>query len=135
MIFWVLYFSAIVYLQISSTINANSFLNLGLCLFIFIPIPENLKSKRIINIIRTLIAYVLAIILLWSESYLPPFKVIWNFFVRPELRPSLSYIFNFFSSIFQIKSLLFVLAIVAIALIIKYTKLKNSRRRFLQFAS
>ncbi|MEI6529012.1 MAG: cellulose biosynthesis protein BcsG [Candidatus Falkowbacteria bacterium] len=125
MIFWVLYFSAIAYFQISNTINANAFLNLGLCLFVFIPVPENLKSKKIINIIRTLIAYILAITLLWSESYLPPFKVIWNFFVRPELRPSLSYILNFVNSFFQIKSLLIVLAIITIALLFKYTKLKK----------
>jgi hypothetical protein len=129
MIFWVFYFSAIVYWQISQAINANAFLNLALCLLVFTPIPgkkANTKTNaKIIKIFRSILGYVLGVVLLWHESYLPPFKVIWNFLARPDLRPSTAFIFNFLSSHIGFGILIILLPAIAISILFKYTKLKK----------
>jgi len=125
MIYWIIYFSAIVYWQISQVINASAPLNLALCVFVFFPIPPKRKYSKLLTLSRNIIGYILGLILLWHESYLPPFKVIWNFLVRPDLRPSTQFLLNFIASNFDIKFFLFLLIAIAIAALFKYTKIKK----------
>jgi cellulose synthase operon protein YhjU len=125
MIFWTSYFIAVTYFQLFSAVSAHAFLNLGLCLFIFFPLPKTLASNKKITVIRSVIAVILGFILLWHESYLPAPITFWNFLVSPDLRPSPIFIWNFLLSALNIKIIIFLVPTLFFAYALSRTKLKK----------
>lgn len=125
MIFWIIYFSTVTYWQISQTINANAFLNIGLALLSFAPIPPKWPHLKLIKLSRAIVSVLLGLVLLWQESYLPPFKIIWNFLFQANLRPSPRFFRDFFLSHLNFPLLAGFLIIIIIAIILSYTKLKK----------
>ncbi len=125
MIFWIFYFLVVVYLQISQMINVSTFLNLALCIFIFFPISSSWPHGKVVRIIRNILGYAFGIMLLWHESYLPPVQTLWNFFVRPELRPSMKFVTDFISSHFDVKFFAIALLLIPIVYVLTYTKTRK----------
>ncbi|MDT8316946.1 MAG: cellulose biosynthesis protein BcsG [bacterium] len=68
---WNFYFLAKIYLYLSGNIRFDLFLNLLFAAFIISPVPQGLKFLRQLKILKALVSVLIAIALLWRDSWLP----------------------------------------------------------------
>ncbi|MFZ4631797.1 MAG: cellulose biosynthesis protein BcsG [Patescibacteria group bacterium] len=125
LMFWSLYFLLVFSLHLLGIIAAHAFFNLFLIIFIFFPISERLKKIRLWELIKNSVAIILAIVLLWHESYLPSFSVLWNFLTVNSLQPSSAFVWHFILSIFNFKLIAFFLSLLLFSYLISFTRLRK----------
>lgn len=68
---WNFYFLAKLYLYLSGNIRFDLFFNLLFAAFILSPVPQGVKFLRQIKIFKSLVCILIAIALLWRDSWLP----------------------------------------------------------------
>ena len=68
---WNFYFLAKLYLYLSGNIRFDLFFNLLFAAFILSPVPQGMKFHRQIKIFKSFVCILIAISLLWRDSWLP----------------------------------------------------------------
>ncbi|MFA6424457.1 MAG: cellulose biosynthesis protein BcsG, partial [Candidatus Magasanikbacteria bacterium] len=125
MMFWIIYFIVVTYLQLFNSIVAHAFNNLLLCVFVFFPISERFARKKLIERIRYVVGLIVGLLLLWHESYLPSVGIFWQFLTNPELRPSSSFVVRFIFSAINLELLAAVFVTAIFAYFISHTKFRK----------
>ena len=91
---WNFYFFLKFYLYFRGFIRLDFILNLLFLVFLMIPVPKQIRFYRAIRVSKNIFSIVAAILLLWHDSWLPPFSKILSFVSEGGL-PSKEYIFRF----------------------------------------
>ena len=94
---WHFYFLAKILLHARGHLRVNPLLSGLLLLLALAPLPGRFQNKTG-GALRALLAWSLALVLAWSESWLPPPKVLFNFLTDPNGTPSLSYLTAFLAN-------------------------------------
>ncbi len=97
---WTFYFIAKLYLYFRGFIRLHVLLNLLFLLFLILPSPKGIRSSRSFVFLRSFLNVVLALLLLWRDSWLPP---IWDVlgFIQKEGIPSGGYVARFVLGFFN----------------------------------
>lgn len=97
---WSFYFLAKLYLYFRGFIRLDFFLNLLFMAFLVIPLPKRLKPSKPFMIIKSFLSLTLGLLLLWHDSWLPPFfdSMI---FLNQQGIPSKEYIYQFILGFFN----------------------------------
>lgn len=110
---WSFYFLAKLYLYFRGYLRLDFVLNLLFILFLVIPVPAQLKSYRALTVVKHFFGGVLALLLLWHDSWLPPLWVALNFIEEGGM-PSKEYVYRFlleFVNLWEVAALVAVLAV------------------------
>ncbi|MGH7835023.1 MAG: cellulose biosynthesis protein BcsG, partial [Candidatus Binatia bacterium] len=94
---WAFYFIAKLYLAIGGRLNIVLWHNLLLFVFVFLPVPG--AAPRWVVRLKTATAAACALMLLWSDSWLPPLRAAFDVVEDPWTRPSLEYIASFVGAV------------------------------------
>ncbi len=97
---WSFYFLGKLYLYFRGFIRINFLLNILFIIFLIIPVPQKLKFRGHIKAAKYLLSLILALSLLWHDSWLPPFfdSMI---FLNQQGIPSMEYIYRFIMGFFN----------------------------------
>lgn len=97
---WNFYFLGKLYLYFRGFIRINFLLNILFIIFLIIPVPQKLNFRGHIKTAKYLLGLILALSLLWHDSWLPPFfdSVI---FLNQQGIPSNKYIYRFILGFFN----------------------------------
>lgn len=69
---WSFYFLGKLYLFIKGYIRFNFIFNLLLAIFVFLPLPKDIRYRRTLKALKLFSGLVFAVLLLWYDSWLPP---------------------------------------------------------------
>lgn len=121
---WSFYFLFKFYLFIKGSINLDIIENLLFLVFIIIPMPKRISRYKSLRIFRGLLNILLAIILLWRDSWFPPFFDAISF-LREQGMPSFLYIVSFLKGFYSISLVIVLILSLLISIILrKYQKYK-----------
>ena len=94
---WHFYFLAKILLHARGHLRVNPLLSGLLLLLALAPLPGRFQNKTG-GALRALLAWSLALVLAWSESWLPPPNVLFNILTDPNGTPSLGYLTAFLAN-------------------------------------
>ncbi|MBF0558916.1 MAG: cellulose biosynthesis protein BcsG [Nitrospirae bacterium] len=98
---WNFYFLLKLYLSFKGAIELDIMLNLLFLFMIMLPAPQAISKYRTFRFTRTVLSVVLAMLLLWHESWLPPILYSVSF-IKEQGVPSFEYIVSFMRGFFSI---------------------------------
>jgi cellulose synthase operon protein YhjU len=98
MTWWNFYFIAKAGLHFKGYLNAAPLWNFLLFAAVVTPIPEKWQRAALLRRLRAGAGAVMALTLLWSETWLPPPAAIWKFLANPSTRPSFEYAWRFLTN-------------------------------------
>jgi cellulose synthase operon protein YhjU len=96
---WGAYFGTKAVLHLLGYLRMQFWLNTFFLVFLLLPMPKALSEKRWANPARQTLNVVLALLLLWSDSWLPSLAYAVDFFSKYDL-PSFGYMARFFATTF-----------------------------------
>lgn len=91
---WNFYFLFKIYLFLTGTINLDIQMNLLLLLFILLPVGSKMLRNPVFIVCRTLVGLIMALILLWNDSWLPSIPDAVSL-IQEHGMPSSEYILSF----------------------------------------
>jgi hypothetical protein len=98
--FWGFYFLAKFYLYLRGTLRLDFIFNFFFLLFLLLPTPGRLKNSKRFSAARFGVSVALGALLLWHDSWLPPFSETLRFVEREGI-PSKEYLYRFLSGFFD----------------------------------
>jgi len=115
---WSFYFLAKLYLYFRGYIQFDFFLNFLFVIYLVVPVPSSWHSVRSWTAGKQVLGVVLAILLLWRDSWLPP---LWNsfLFVWQGGMPQKEYVYRFVQGFFSLREVTVLLIILAVVLMIR----------------
>ena len=106
----------------SGALRIDVLLNVALFIFVVMPLPKRLTALGIIKIIRGFVSVILAVLLLWQQSWLPDINDSVVLLKQYGL-PSFDYIFSFVERVLSMSLLLSLLILVAVSYVLRKSKL------------
>jgi cellulose synthase operon protein YhjU len=98
---WNFYFLLKLYLSFKGAIELDIMLDLLFLFFIMLPVPQAISKYRTFRFSRNILNVVLAVLLLWHESWLPPILYSASF-LKEQGVPSFGYMVSFIRGFFSI---------------------------------
>ena len=92
---WFFYFTSVLVLHATNTINLSLILTIGLAASILIPLPTTWPHVHAISFFRRSTTFLLSLVLLWHESALPDLATTWALLADPVRRFSKDFILQF----------------------------------------
>ncbi len=118
---WNFYFLAKLYLYLSGNIRFDLFTNLLFAVFIIAPLPKEVPFRKSIEIAKTVLSIIIAISLLWRDSWLPsPLDAYAH--LSAEGIPSWEYIFSFLFRYFITWEMAIIVAALVVCIVIRNWK-------------
>lgn len=115
---WAGYFFAKGYLYFRGVVPFDVFLNLAFVVFLIVPIPEVLKRSRSAIVARSALSLVIAALLAWHDSWLPPLPDVVRFVAHEEL-PTGEFLVQFLRGFFNPWVVLVIVALFATTLAVR----------------
>ncbi|MEK6576331.1 MAG: cellulose biosynthesis protein BcsG [Nitrospirota bacterium] len=117
--FWSFYFLGKLYLYFRGFIRIDFILNILFIGLLIIPIPKKIMFRRPLKAARFFISLVLALLLLWHDSWLPPLfdSMI---FLNQQGIPSKEYVYRFIMGFFNPREVAALSAILAFFILLQY---------------
>lgn len=119
---WNFYFLLKLYLLVRGSINLDIILNLLFLTFITIPVPETISRYRAFRFCRSILNVVLAFLLLWYDSWLPPILDA-GFFLNQQGMPSFGYIISFLRGFFSMSLMIASILLLLISFMVRKHKM------------
>ena len=119
------YFLFKVYLFEKGAINIDIPYNLIFLAFAVLPLPEAVSRRRALRLGKHVLTVVLAIALLWHDSWLPP-VIDAGIFLNQQGIPSLSYIISFIGGFFSMSIIIVAISLLLFSLLIRKFKVATT---------
>lgn len=119
---WSFYFLFKLYLFIRGSIKFDIVFNILFLIYIIIPLPYRIARYKTLRIFRGILNVLLAFLLLWYDSWLPPI-ISGSLFLHQQGMPSFGYLISFVRGFYDMSLIIASILLVLISLIVRKYKI------------
>ncbi|OGW76196.1 MAG: hypothetical protein A3J72_09690 [Nitrospirae bacterium RIFCSPHIGHO2_02_FULL_40_19] len=122
---WNFYFLFKLYLFIRGSIKFDIVLNILFLIYIIIPLPYKIARYKTLRLFRGILSIILALLLLWHDSWLPPI-VSGSLFLYQQGMPSFGYLISFIRGFYDMSLIIVSISLLLISFIVRKYKIASA---------